>query len=482
LQKFENSLSDNQRKLFEENKNIKPLVEISSLIKDKDVENIPFDIKELKRETKKSEDLIEKDFKESLSEEQRNHFEVEIEPFLNGNYEIEDKKEYFDTGLAQRWIFKRVIELGWRPELHGEFDEYIKRYDRTEHKAERIGKKYQWIALHEFLARVSDNFQFKGDVWENKTKKYKGPWNPYIRDIDPSYLIKNDSHIHKIANFEKWKDLYANYDARSENIMDKEWIRKLDDLPVVEDILSIEDDIGNKWLLLDGLIKWEEEPPPEEEKYNLQMRKLYYLVRGYIVRKKDLKKFFEWGKKQDFMERWMPEFREFYECFLGEYPNLKAYTDLRGDCNIWTKGFSNNLPVEVVVLSDAYKKELSTLDCSYYNSFIVKLPSKWIVNEMGLEHKNIDGIFYNKQDEIVTIPTNIFRENNLSGLLIKRNKLYEFLNEYDYGIFWAVTGEKNMLGGDYSRGTWIGRLELSGAYILRDGFEIIGELKYKFKE
>ena len=336
--------------------------------------------------------------------------------------------------------------------------------------------------MHEFLAGVSDNFQFKGEVWENTTKKYKGPWDPYIRDIDPSYVIKNDSHIHEIANFEKWKNLSAHYDARAEIIMDKEWIRKSDDLPAVEDILSIEDDSGNKWLLLDGLIKWEEETPLEEEKYNLQMRKLYYLVKGYIVRKEDLKKIFEWGKNQDFMGRWMPEFREFYECFLGEYPNFKAYTDLRDNYNIWTKGSSNNLPVEVVVVSDTCLKESSTSDCSYDNSFTVKLPSKWIVNEMDLEHKNIDGIFYNKQDEIIALPTNIFRENNLSGLLIKKNKFYAFLNENDYGIFWAVTGEKNMIGGDYSRGKRIGRLELSGAYILKEGFEIIGNLKYKFKE
>ena len=64
-----------------------------------------------------------------------------------------DEDEFlFDLSLAQRWILHRVFELGWTVERFGAFDRSINYRDgRAAHKPERIGKKYQWIAYHEFL-------------------------------------------------------------------------------------------------------------------------------------------------------------------------------------------------------------------------------------------------------------------------------------------------------------------------------------------
>ena len=101
----------------------------------------------------------------------------------------------FDLRIAQRWIFNRVVELGWTPALFAEFDRQVNRWswDRRPDKAERIGKKYQWIAFYEFLARISDNFQYIGDRWDARDAKYTGPWQvAYVRNIDPSCLLTND--------------------------------------------------------------------------------------------------------------------------------------------------------------------------------------------------------------------------------------------------------------------------------------------------
>jgi hypothetical protein len=57
---------------------------------------------------------------------------------------------------------------------------------------ERIGKKYQWLAFYELLARVADNFD-KYDRWgfsEAEIEPYEDPRNPYVRDIDPTMMIK----------------------------------------------------------------------------------------------------------------------------------------------------------------------------------------------------------------------------------------------------------------------------------------------------
>ncbi|MEO3920396.1 hypothetical protein, partial [Raoultella ornithinolytica] len=62
---------------------------------------------------------------------------------------------------------------------------------RREAFQERIGKKYQWIAYYEYMARLADNFtRFEGYGDERKENPYQGPWEPYVRDIDPTILLK----------------------------------------------------------------------------------------------------------------------------------------------------------------------------------------------------------------------------------------------------------------------------------------------------
>jgi hypothetical protein len=111
----------------------------------------------------------------------------------------------FPTDRARRWLFLRTISLGWRPELFGEEDYYLSRRDdgRSEHKAERWGKKYQWIAYHELMARLADNYQTRPDYGEERAK-----WDPHLRldnlrDLDPSlppvdyrdFAAKNDKAV-----------------------------------------------------------------------------------------------------------------------------------------------------------------------------------------------------------------------------------------------------------------------------------------------
>src|SRR5205085_9230535 len=51
---------------------------------------------------------------------------------------------------ARRWVFLRTMQWGWDPERFGEFDRQMTWADsRQAYKAERVGKKYQWLAFHE---------------------------------------------------------------------------------------------------------------------------------------------------------------------------------------------------------------------------------------------------------------------------------------------------------------------------------------------
>lgn len=425
-------------------------------------------------------------FKRSLNVKKRKLFNKEIFPYLDHNLNLtHNPAKNFDLRIAQRWIFNRVVKLGYNPKLHGEFDNIVNRYDnsgRSEHKAERIGKKYQWIAYHEFMALVSDHFEFKGDSWNDSEEDYQGTWKPYVRDIDPSFILQNDNHIKQSATFSQWESKHGHYDAWEKKKTDVDWIKTNDDLPNPKNIIQTIDDNKKEWLMLEGFVKWEERTPPEYKKYDIPVRELWYMVKSYIVEKNDAKKFYEWAKKQNFMGRWMPESHVFYEIFLGEYPNSLAFEDLRNNYNIWTKSGRGNddLSIPVVVTDDSYLNEF-TLDCSHSGSVSVKLPCKWLVNNMDLHHnKHLDGRFFNKQANLVTLATSIFEDTFPSALLIDKQAFINFLNKNGYTIFWTLLGEKQLIGGSLSREGFVGRLEISGAYAMNMSGKVVGNYYAKF--
>jgi hypothetical protein len=484
LEKFKEKLSTKQKELLEKATNPFFGINLSEMFKhikvfDPSTENklSEEEIKQQEIEEKKKQQKAFIEFEKSLQEVNRSYFKKEIKPFLDDRGGVNDPLENFDLKIAQRWIFNRVVQLGYDPKLHGEFDKFINynRAGRAAHKTERIGKKYQWIAYHEFMALVSDHFEFKGDSWSNLEEDYKGTWNPYVRDIDPSFIIQNDSHIKQSATFSQWKSKHGHYDAWENKKTDVDWIKTNDDLPNPKNIIQTNDDNKKEWLMLEGFVKWEERTPPEYKKYDIPVREVWYMVKSYIVEKNDTKKFYEWAKKQNFMGRWMPESHDFYEIFLGEYPNSLAFEDLRDDYNIWTKSGRGNddLSIPVIVTDDSYLNEF-TLDCSHSGSVSVKLPCKWLVNNMDLHHKHLDGRFFNKQANLVTLATSIFEDTFPSALLIDKQAFINFLNKNGYTIFWTLLGEKQLIGGSLSREDFVGRLKISGAYTMNMSGKVVG--------
>ncbi|KKQ46297.1 MAG: hypothetical protein US63_C0003G0010 [Candidatus Moranbacteria bacterium GW2011_GWC2_37_8] len=482
---FKKQLSKKQKEVLEKATNPFFGVDLSRLY-----EYIKVDTeKSEKQDNDKKEEQKElfKKFEAILTKSQRKIFIEEIKPFFDERGTINDPLDLFDTKIAQRWVFNRVIKLGYNPKIHEEFDSMVNRYDnsgRSDHKAERIGKKYQWIAYHEFLAIVSDHFEFRGDSWSSQRKeKYKGTWKPYIRDIDSSFILQNDAHIKKIVKLRNWKSGVGHYDGWEKQKADDVWISSSNDLPNPKRIIHIKDDSKKDWLILDGFVDWEEKAPPEYKKYDVPARQLWYMLKSYIIKRQDAEEFFRWAKRKNFRGRWMPESHDIYEIFFGEYPNSKAYNDLRGNYNTWTKigRGKGDLPVSVVVTDDSYLNEF-TRDCSSDGAVSVKLPSKWLVNKMKLKHEQTDGIFYGKNKEVVALPTSIFEENFPSVLLIDKKALLEFLRKNGYVIFWTLLGEKQLIGGNHAESRKTGRLDISGIYTINDKGNIIGKMSCEIEK
>lgn len=92
------------------------------------------------------------------------------------------------------WICQKAYNLGWSYNKHGNFDYHINQGNgRQPAKIERIGKKYQWIAYHEYLCNLLDNYKQK-DGWGEKAKTFVPKIYNFLdsrrNNIDPS-LIPN---------------------------------------------------------------------------------------------------------------------------------------------------------------------------------------------------------------------------------------------------------------------------------------------------
>jgi hypothetical protein len=216
------------------------------------------------------------------------------------------------SNLAVKWIIEKY---GYDVEKHGEFDRKVRSDGRHSHKTERIGKKYQWIAFYELLARVSDNLPFYEDSYSRSAKPipYKGPWEPYVRDIDPTITIKGNPEYKNEIFW--WNPV----DYNNWNLSNKEWIFKTDDLPNPLEMISVFDKNGAEWLVLEMHKSWTEPADIGEDKYENPHKDLWYQIRSYITKKKDHVKILKWSKEKNFMGRWMPESTNRYQMFSREF-------------------------------------------------------------------------------------------------------------------------------------------------------------------
>jgi hypothetical protein len=90
----------------------------------------------------------------------------------------------------------------------------------------------------------------------------------------------------------------------------------------------------------------------------------------------------------------------------------------------------------------------------------------WLIRNMGLRWSGGRFSFVDSTNEVVAFNPSA-EDVGPSAFLISKAKLTNFLCENNFDLIWTVLGERQLIGGQHRE--WHGRLELSGAYQLRDG-------------
>ena len=180
---------------------------------------------------------------------------------------------------------------------------------------------------------------------------------------------------------------------------------------------------------------------------------------------------------------------ENYDCVflrdIDSIPNRQEYNSTKyfetKDYAIQTLRSHENhyheIPVPLMLTDDSYLNEI-TLDCSLSSGSTIKMPSKFIVNGMKLKQLFVDGRFFDGKNNLIASPVSIWKDSKLSGVLIRKDSLIEFLQANHCKIFWIFLAEKNVLPPTFGNKGQFFRREISGLYLLNKVDRVHGRFTF----
>lgn len=366
-----------------------------------------------------------------------------------------------------------IDKYGYSEEKHGGFDKIIgSGRGRTTIPNERIGKKYQWLVFFELLARFSDNYPQTEGFWSMKEVCYEGPWKPFVRDIDPTTLVRiNENSLEDKPMDAFWwsGESYENWDYEM-----RAWLDLTNDLPPLEPIISVIDLQGVEWLALECYPSWEE-PHGRSGIF----KSLWYQVRSCIVNESDFERIYEWLKVQDFGGRWMPESSQISEVFYREFywsPGYMHY-DIENLTKATLQDKIQNIIIGDIELTSVHYLWEAEEDYSKAYSYSYLMPSKQLFDGLGMQFSDQEGVFCNESGKTICYDTSAV-DNSKSHLLVRKDALLSYLQDNHKRILWYVLGEKNIVG--YYNTPQFGPLSswpvFSGTYILSDDNMLVGNI------
>lgn len=401
--------------------------------------------------------------------------------FGSALYDFECKKdEQLISNYATRKIFE---EYGYDGVFFEEAEKYIsfvnqKNYDRGHHKIERIGKKYQWIAFYDTLAKVTDNFKMYDNRWseDKEAVAYQGSFEPSVRNIDPTVLLKETKHNSDTDEFFWWNPKHSII----WNMENEQWVTHTDDLPNPQNVLEVVDPDSNHWIVLSSFPSWDEPIPIGYDKYEIIRKHLWYNIHSYLIPKKEINTFNLWAKKQDFWNNWMPGSRDYYQMFNREFYWSETYAFFQqpyyggsdGWTNIETYGSREKYPYKVARTTSAYSWG-NDFDYSKIDTISFLKPSKILFDGLNMKYAKKDGEFIDEKNNIVCFEASI-RNNSHQCLLVKKENLMKFLDDNALTICWTVTGEKQIHTPHARSEDFLGFMQIN-AYVYLENDKVINE-------
>lgn len=438
-------------------------------------------------------------------------------------FDIDDKLVY---NLAMDYI---INELHY-DERFDYYDRYALNHAGSRHhvvKTERIGKKYQWITMYNFIARISDNYPMV-DTYGDGNLIFKGAYQLRIRDFDPTLnenYLSNDNLPYFDDFNKRIKEINIEFKQciNDSQFDENEWIKLHSNFFAYQkESLILTDERGNEWVALSRI--------SETDRSDLANDKLliWNFLYGYFVTEEQLTTISKYAnKKIDFLSDSITNIFTEYGLFNREYPwshackdtialqfqetelntgdtQMISYETIPNRTSIWFDDEKDSNEDELVIINDLVDdggevipvtntieknithnigKILNTTqymtweeqyDASKTETISIKHPCAKLINDLKLKQNIYDGYYYNQNNELIIFDTKL--TNNDVGLVIRKEALDEFVSNNNYKLVWFIRASKEVHGEDLMTRAykdWTGLLiyekdAISGEYYIID--------------
>lgn len=435
-----------------------------------------------------------------------------------GRYIFQSALENFD-GVDTLNLYHYAMqfirdELGYSDKLFETYDCRQRYHSYSRHdtrKIERIGKKYQWIAFYNILARVSDHHSVKD--WGTESHPYEGPWEPAVRDFDPT-LNRNLRSLVATPNLElpEPENLFIPTSPEPQNEDIQHWLSESNSLfssPATH--LMFRDEEGCDWCALCFGRDFENDQynnAPHSAGFQNGSQRVWMEARAYFVKAEQSETLRSQVGLSSIKNQNFPNEMSSHALFSREYTWAPGYRSVFDTPWIDHEIVSGKYRVEKTVyevpdfehveygdegkISIPYvKKELEKkvpedseyiqlaptclrfvweeqYDASQNEATAFHIPCQVLTEGMNLAEKESDGFFYTQSGTLACF------DGSLIGLcdclLIRADILKQFLTEQNLCLFWICMGEKQYFKGDRAQdwSRWYGFLSFEDGEICGD--------------
>ena len=301
--------------------------------------------------------------------------------------------------------------------------------------AERIGKKYTWVAMYQLASRLHDNVEPKRDSWEPKPT-----CTPLVlaeqRQLDPSLPQRRD--LSKRHQFFAALRLDT---AGASN--DQAWVALEEDVPTVAKLVEVQSVGGQDWRPLVAYLS--SERPDSDDRGDSPYRQIWLHLLGYLVRPSHADRLFDKLNGRNFCDLRMPEGLQLGSPgFAAEYP--------------WATSF-NTIPDEWYSRTadpalDALLPAWNNLSCEWEYDASLENMSAHVPARLFFDGDDLwwDGQGGYKRGDGRTV----FFDPSIglagpSTLLVDAKYLGARLRAMDQCLIWTLLGRKWMLGGSIAQ-------------------------------
>ena len=353
-----------------------------------------------------------------------------------------------DVQQCRLWVTKRAYQLGWNSILFNN-DGQGTSYSRHDNDLERIGTKYQRIALDEIQARLADNF-WELDDWPEEPCRYRYSNQSFRRSYEPTILPSDATDIPS----DELSDIWAvEPNSKLPEVLEKnlkKWPFEEDPTQSMADKLSRVDEKGKRWLVLyDFNIDEQEYERTKRGMHNKRYEDFRFFYCVFVKKGKasELAKSLE-GSKSLGVDTFKPK-----EYTDGPYLREANWRDTWSSEKFSECISGTNDEFEFAIPLANYHWE-NHLDKSLPNGFSNYMPQKWFSDELKLSmHQSKPQAWQNILGDVVIQYHNPFKRNK--AVVIDEKSLQLYTEKFEVEPLWLMIAERNTWpNGDNDESCW----------------------------